>query len=257
MINIATLSKIVNNNSTGKKVSFDEMIAKLKDGTYTKEDAANFIASNKILNRPFIGKLLNKASELISKVGLNEVIENPKTFAEDMFALALVVFYLYFSSTPSLTKIHGQDPERAARGLVNAYSLYVGRRRGTKAQINPAFSGPIEASTEKENLPYERGYMNEAKLNKLLKVLITEQVAELDSQPAPPDMVGEPDYEGGMARNELKTAARDAMALVQRLQESDQLPAWCQSKITLASEYIQTVKEFLESEVSDEEPEEV
>ncbi len=64
----------------------------------------------------------------------------------------------------------------------------------------------------------------------------------------PKDLTGEPDYEGGMARNELKTAARDAMSLVQKLKESDQLPAWCQSKITMASEYIQTVKEFLESE---------
>jgi hypothetical protein len=94
-------------------------------------------------------------------------------------------------------------------------------------------------------------------LNKL-RVLIIEQRAEMamNSQP-PPDITGEPDYEGDMARNELKTAARDAMALVQRLQESDQLPAWCQSKITLASEYIQTVKEYLESEVSDEESEEI
>jgi len=85
-----------------------------------------------------------------------------------------------------------------------------------------------------------------------LRLLIVEQRAEMAMTSAPPpDMTGEPDYEGGMAKNELKTAARDAMALVQKLQESDQLPAWCQSKITLASEYIQTVKEYLESEVDD------
>jgi hypothetical protein len=89
-------------------------------------------------------------------------------------------------------------------------------------------------------------------INKL-RLLIVEQRAEMAMNPSQPpmDMTGEPDYEGGMARNELKTAARDAMALVEKLKESDQLPAWCQSKITMASEYIQTVKEYLESEMDD------
>ena len=89
-------------------------------------------------------------------------------------------------------------------------------------------------------------------INKL-RLLIIEQRAEMAINPSQPpmDMTGEPDYEGGMARNELKTAARDAMALVEKLKESDQLPAWCQSKITMASEYIQTVKEYLESEMDD------
>ena len=69
----------------------------------------------------------------------------------------------------------------------------------------------------------------------------------MDEQP-PPDMFGEPDYEGGMARNELLNAAEQAAHLVSMLKESDQLPAWCQSKISLASDYIKAVHDYLMAE---------
>jgi hypothetical protein len=255
MITTKFLQQKISEYSTNQLVSYDEIIRKLRTGTITLEDAANFLDSNNVLSNNLLNKIINTASSFVSKVRLNEVIEKPKQFAEDVFALALVVFYLYFSTHPSLAKIHGQDPERAARSLVKAYSLYIGRRRGSHAAINPAFAGEIAASVDVDNLPVQRPAKIEESMNiKKLKLLIVEQRAEMAMQSQPPmDMTGEPDYEGGMARNELKTAARDAMALVDRLKESDQLPAWCQSKITMASEYIQTVKEYLESEVDNEE----
>jgi hypothetical protein len=58
----------------------------------------------------------------------------------------------------------------------------------------------------------------------------------------------EPDYEGGMARNQLYTTCKDAHELIEMMKENTELPAWCQSKITLAADYITTVKNYLEGE---------
>jgi hypothetical protein len=83
---------------------------------------------------------------------------------------------------------------------------------------------------------------------KITKQLLKEMVMQAMQDAPPPDKFGEPDYEGGMARNELLNAAEQAAHLVQMMKESDQLPAWCQSKITLASDYIKTVHDYLMAE---------
>jgi hypothetical protein len=61
----------------------------------------------------------------------------------------------------------------------------------------------------------------------------------------PPDMLGDPDYEGEMARVELHRASKYACDLVDMLKDSDQLPAWVQSKITKASDYLTAARNFL------------
>lgn len=58
----------------------------------------------------------------------------------------------------------------------------------------------------------------------------------------------EPDYEGGMARNQLYTTCKDAHELIEMMKDNTELPAWCQSKITLAADYITTVRNYLEGE---------
>jgi hypothetical protein len=261
MLNINSLKKLIQMNSDGDFITSDQMMQKLSDGSYNVVDVANFLNT---VSMGILEKAIEKAEYFIKTKRVDEqrlIPREVKDITTDIVTIGMLVFYLVMSTTPKLARRHGIDPERSTRALLSAYSLYTGRRRGVKAQINPAFSGPIEDIVDKPNIAgqYVKNKLGEnmSSLNKL-RVLIIEQRAEMamNSQP-PPDITGEPDYEGDMARNELKTAARDAMALVQRLQESDQLPAWCQSKITLASEYIQTVKEYLESEVSDEESEEI
>lgn len=256
MLNIKSLKQLIQSKSDGNSITSDQMMQKLSDNSFTVADVANFLNT---VSMEILEKAIVKAEDFIDKKKVNEQKLLPrevKDITTDVVTIGMLIFYLVMSTTPKLAKKHGIDPERSTRALLSAYSLYMGRRRGVKAQTNPAFSGPIEDIVDKPNIAaqYPRNKLGENMntLNKL-RLLIVEQRAEMamNSQP-PQDMTGEPDYEGGMARNELKTAARDAMALVQRLQESDQLPAWCQSKITLASEYIQTVKEYLESEVSDE-----
>jgi len=61
----------------------------------------------------------------------------------------------------------------------------------------------------------------------------------------PPDMLGDPDYEGEMARVELHRASKYACDLVDMLKNTDQLPAWVQSKITKASDYITVARNYL------------
>ena len=65
----------------------------------------------------------------------------------------------------------------------------------------------------------------------------------------PPDMLGDPDYEGEMARLELLKASRYACDLTDMLKNTDQLPAWIQSKIAKASDYLSTVKHYLSDRI--------
>jgi len=72
-------------------------------------------------------------------------------------------------------------------------------------------------------------------------------IDRVDHGEPPPDMLGDPDYEGEMARGEMLRAAKYATQLVQMIGDTDQLPAWVQSKITKAADYISVAKEYLEN----------
>jgi len=53
------------------------------------------------------------------------------------------------------------------------------------------------------------------------------------------------DAEGGMAREQLISMAHHALELAKHLETDTQLDAWVQTKIGLASDYIQTVSDFV------------
>jgi hypothetical protein len=59
---------------------------------------------------------------------------------------------------------------------------------------------------------------------------------------------GEYDYEGDMAKNQLRTILDAAQELHDQLGDEDNLPEWVQSKITLAKEYIDTARDYMKSE---------
>ena len=68
------------------------------------------------------------------------------------------------------------------------------------------------------------------------------------------------DYEYSMARSELKIAQSAISRLMKKLQGEGDLEAWIQSKITKASDYIDTVADYIdsgESETKDEVKEEL
>jgi len=72
---------------------------------------------------------------------------------------------------------------------------------------------------------------------------------EVMAQEPPTDMTMEPDYEGEMAKSDLYKMKKYSAALFDMLDEEDQLPAWVQAKITLAADYLGTIKHFLEYKI--------
>jgi hypothetical protein len=58
---------------------------------------------------------------------------------------------------------------------------------------------------------------------------------------------GDYDYEGQMARTQLQTILRNSKDLVDMLSDEENMPEWVQSKITLAQDYISSVRDYLQS----------
>lgn len=64
--------------------------------------------------------------------------------------------------------------------------------------------------------------------------------------------VGEYDYEGDMAKSQLRSILANAKRLHDMLEDKDNLPEWVQSKITLAEDYILTAANYMEGEMNEE-----
>ena len=54
------------------------------------------------------------------------------------------------------------------------------------------------------------------------------------------------DPEGEMAGKQAEMAAKHAVKIAQMVENMDQLEDWVQAKLTLATDYLQTVSEYLE-----------
>ena len=55
------------------------------------------------------------------------------------------------------------------------------------------------------------------------------------------------DNEGGMSKNQLKTMIDAAQELHDMLDDDENMPEWVQSKITKATDYIDTVRDYMKS----------
>ena len=53
------------------------------------------------------------------------------------------------------------------------------------------------------------------------------------------------DYEGEMAKDQLLTMADAATELHDMLEDTENLPEWCQNKISKATDYIDTVRDYM------------
>jgi len=63
---------------------------------------------------------------------------------------------------------------------------------------------------------------------------------------------GEYDYEGDMAKSQLRSILANAKRLHDMLKPDSNLPEWVQSKITLAEDYILTAANYMEGEMNEE-----
>ena len=61
---------------------------------------------------------------------------------------------------------------------------------------------------------------------------------------------GEYDDEAGMAQGSLHTLQRAVDGLMNTIEDKDNLPEWCQEKISLAEDYLVTVWDYIQSEKS-------
>jgi hypothetical protein len=85
--------------------------------------------------------------------------------------------------------------------------------------------------------------MNFKNLRKVIKAagLIEKKIKEDDDE-------REYDYEGEMAKNDLKTVIDAAEEIKDMLEDDSNLPEWVQAKITKATDYLDSVRDYLKSE---------
>jgi predicted RNA binding protein YcfA (HicA-like mRNA interferase family) len=60
------------------------------------------------------------------------------------------------------------------------------------------------------------------------------------------------DYEGDMAKSDLRSILHHAKELHDMIEDNTNLAEWCQSKITLAEDYLSTVANYMRSEMNEE-----
>lgn len=70
-----------------------------------------------------------------------------------------------------------------------------------------------------------------------------------ESKDTPPR---EYDYEGEMAKQQLRTIEMASKELQSMISDDQNLPEWWQNKITLAADYMQTARDYLKSDVKED-----
>ena len=76
--------------------------------------------------------------------------------------------------------------------------------------------------------------------NKILLEMIEQEISDREE-----GRVEEDDHEGRMARGELRDMIKNAISLYKKLNDNDELPGWVSSYISLATDYIHTVSQYL------------
>ena len=121
----------------------------------------------------------------------------------------------------------------------------------TKKEAETALGGPVK---EKPKMPagkqppmyrYARNLARKAMKSGLKKEDVNEAVKDAAD-------VGEYDYEGDMAKSQLRSIMANSKRMHDMLEENTNLPEWVQSKITLAEDYISTASNYMQSEMNEE-----
>jgi hypothetical protein len=129
-------------------------------------------------------------------------------------------------------------------------------KMGDKALTNPALRQEILAMLDKmmnlttadpSLLQRTRMGFQKAKTMKMPEeVQIGEAIGAKDKQDE-----GEYGYEGDMAMSQLRTIIRNCQEMMKVLDKETDMPEWVQSKITLATDYLQTANDYLMSELEE------
>jgi ribosomal protein S20 len=129
-------------------------------------------------------------------------------------------------------------------------------KMGDKALTNPALRQEILkmldqmmtlTTTDKSLLQRTRMGFQKAKTMKMPEEVQLEAIGAKDKQDE-----GEYGYEGDMAMSQLRTIIRNCQEMMKVLDKETDMPEWVQSKITLATDYLQTANDYLMSELEEE-----
>lgn len=108
----------------------------------------------------------------------------------------------------------------------------------------PSFIKKMSRAAKQEQQAREK---KEAEAKKPVKEEEFEEVFSMLEEAANAVDRGEYDYEGQMARTQLQTVLRNSKDLIDMLSDDDNMPEWVQSKITLAQDYISSVRDYMQS----------
>jgi hypothetical protein len=127
---------------------------------------------------------------------------------------------------------------------------YTGRNMEELSRVNE----------ESDNMNNEENALSQAAKELAAKVMEDKRLQEcmpmeMNMESKPPvkeaeDEPGEYDYEGDMAKSQLRSIGYNAKMLHDMLEDNTNLPEWVQSKITLAEDYILTAANYMRSEMN-------
>lgn len=109
-----------------------------------------------------------------------------------------------------------------------------------------------ESTTEVNEMSSHGKALAKAIMAKQSKRPIAQMMGEAGDEPRHTADAGEYDYEGDMAKSQLKSIITNAQRLHDMLEDTTNLPEWVQSKITLAEDYVLTAANYMEGEMNEE-----
>jgi predicted RNA binding protein YcfA (HicA-like mRNA interferase family) len=122
--------------------------------------------------------------------------------------------------------------------------------RGANVHMYDRNPGPKDGS-ELENVPFHAKTEKQKKLQNALTDL-GKKMKETHPKLREAKDSQEYDYEGDMAKSDLRSIIHNAQTLHDMIEDNTNLAEWCQSKITLAEDYISTVTNYMRSEMNEE-----
>ena len=149
---------------------------------------------------------------------------------------------------------HNQLKAPLIRGIMKASKVeegvtlgrLVGRGNIYQYDRNP---GPRDGS-ELEHVPFHAKTEKQKKLQNALNDL-GKKMKETHPKLREAKDSQEYDYEGDMAKSDLRSIMHHAKELHDMLDDDTNLAEWCQSKITLAEDYLSTVANYMRSEMNE------
>lgn len=201
------------------------------------------------------GKIVSKIRTMAEEIDAHAKSEENKKSADaahkqgDMFAhhMHMADHHDNLSQWHSEKGRHGVADSHAAKAEEH-HEKAMSLKEETIEEATPYYNKPsflkkMGRVAKQERLAREK---KEAEAKKPVKEQFDQEFTVLEEAAKSIDK-GEYDYEGQMARTQLQTTLRNCTDLIDMIQDDDNMPEWVQSKITLAQDYITTVRDYLQS----------